>query len=326
MRAMVLTKQNQPLELKEMPTPTPKGTEVLVKIQACGVCRTDLHVRDGELKSPTLPLILGHEIVGTVASSNSAKFKENDRVGIPWLHRSCGTCEFCTQGKENLCNSATFTGYTAQGGFAEYTACPEEFLIPLNTDLPDVELAPMLCAGLIGFRSYRKTGDAEVLGFYGFGAAAHLLTQIAQSDGKRVFAFTKEGDHTSQEFAKSLGAEWAGASSEAPPELLDAAILFAPVGEHVPIALKHLKKGGRCICAGIHMSDIPSFPYKDLWGEKRIESVANLTREDGLLFFEKMGSIEVRPSVKVYPLEEANQALDDLKAGRFQGAAVLKTV
>lgn len=324
MKAMVLEKQNRELVFKNLPIPIPKKSEILVHVQTCGVCRTDLHIRDGDLKTPKLPLILGHEIVGIVEKSNSPKFSEGDSVGIPWLHFACGTCEFCKKNQENLCDNALFSGYTADGGYAEYTTCPADFAIALPANLPALEIAPMLCAGLIGYRAYKKTGDAKTLGFYGFGASAHLLTQLAVSDGKEVFAFTKQGDSETQEFAKSLGATWAGSSNEVPPELLDACILFAPAGDHIPQSLKSIKKGGRCICAGIHMSDIPSFPYQDLWGEKRIESVANLTREDGLLFFKKIESIKIRPKVKKYKLEKANQALDDLKAGKFQGAAVIE--
>lgn len=323
---MVLKSQKTPLVLEDVPKPFAKDTELLVKVHTCGVCRTDLHVRDAELPHPKLPLILGHEIVGTIEEigKDVRGFKIGDRVGIPWVGGTCGSCEFCTHDKENLCEKAIYTGYLADGGFAEYTVCKSAFAIPLNSNLSDQHIAPFLCAGLIGYRAYRMASPQKKLGIYGFGAAAHILTQLAVFEGKEVYAFTRESDKKTQAFAKDLGAIWAGSSSELPPSLLDAAILFAPVGSLVPQALKVLKKGGRCICGGIHMSDIPSFPYEDLWGEKRIESIANLTRKDAKDFFAVISRFPIKTRVTVYPLEKANEALDDLKAGKFEGAAVLQ--
>lgn len=328
MRAMVLEKQNTPLLLKEMPKPLPEEDELLIRVQVCGVCRTDLHILQGDLPQPKLPLILGHEIVGIVeeAGKNTEGFQKGDRVGIPWLGGSCGQCEFCQSGQENLCEHGAFTGYTRNGGFAEYTTCRAAYALHLPREISDRHLAPLLCAGLIGYRSYRKAAPKKTLGLYGFGASAHIIAQIAICEGKQVYTFSRPGHIQSQTFAKKLGAVWSGGSDEIPPQLLDAVIHFAPVGSLIPLSLRALKKGGRCICSGIHMSDIPSFPYSDLWGEKSIQSVANLTRNDAHAFFEVLEHCPVQTSVKVYPLEEANQALDDLKNGRFEGAAVLTIV
>ncbi len=326
MRAMVLREQRKPLVLSEMPKPIPKENELLIKVHVCGVCRTDLHVKDADLPDPKLPLILGHEIVGTVEAmgKNVRGFQIGDRVGAPWIGGCCEACAFCKSGQENLCDKLVFTGYQTNGGFAEYAVCRADFAIPLPSGLSDEHIAPLLCAGLIGYRSYRKANPQKTLGIYGFGAAAHILIQLAVFEGKEVYAFTRKNDSKTQEFAKRLGAVWAKDSETPPPGLLDAAIIFAPVGSVVPFALRALKKGGRCICGGIHMSDIPSFPYKDLWGEKSIQSVANLTRNDAKEFFAAISRFPIETEVKVYPLKEANTALDDLRAGKFEGAAVLK--
>lgn len=326
MLAMVLREQKKMLVQEDIPKPKPKDDELLIKVKVCGVCRTDLHVKDGDLPHPKLPLVLGHEIVGVVEEigKNVKGFKEGDRVGVAWLGKSCGQCEFCQKGDENLCDNAQYTGYHVDGGFAEYTVCNADFAILLPTAPSDEQIAPLLCAGLIGYRAYRKAAPQKTLGLYGFGAAAHLLTQLAIHEGKKVYAFTRAGDKKGQEFARQLGAVWAGDSTASSPIPLDAAIIFAPIGALVPVVLKALKKGGRCICGGIHMSDIPSFPYHDLWGERSIESVANLTRSDAKDFFELISKFPIRPIVKVYPLEQANQALEDLKQGKFQGAAVLR--
>ncbi|MGC1877952.1 MAG: zinc-dependent alcohol dehydrogenase family protein [Rhabdochlamydiaceae bacterium] len=326
MLAMVLKEQKKMLVQEDIPKPKPKDDELLIKVKVCGVCRTDLHVKDGDLPHPKLPLVLGHEIVGVVEEigKNVKGFKEGDRVGVAWLGKSCGQCEFCQKGDENLCDNAQYTGYHVDGGFAEYTVCNADFAILLPTAPSDEQIAPLLCAGLIGYRAYRKAAPQKTLGLYGFGAAAHLLTQLAIHEGKKVYAFTRAGDKKGQEFARQLGAIWAGDSTASSPIPLDAAIIFAPIGALVPVVLKALKKGGRCICGGIHMSDIPSFPYHDLWGERSIQSVANLTRSDAKDFFELISKFPIRPIVKVYPLEQANQALEDLKQGKFQGAAVLR--
>lgn len=324
---MILKQSGTPLVLEEIPKPQPQEGELLVKVSACAVCRTDLHIKEGDLKHPKLPLVLGHEIVGTVeeVGANVRGFKKGDKVGIPWIGGSCGTCSYCTLGQENLCDAAVYTGYQKNGGFAEYTTCRADFAIPLDgISLSDTEIAPLLCAGVIGYRSYKKAAPKKRLGLYGFGAAAHILTQLATSENKEVYAFTRPGDSKGQDFAKDLGAIWAGGSDTMPPKLLDAAILFAPAGELVPLSLKALDKGGRCICGGIHMSDIPSFPYKDLWQEKSIQSVANLTRDDVHEFFAKVRHIPLKTEVTVYPLEKADHALEDLKHGRFQGAAVIE--
>ncbi|MGC2595070.1 MAG: zinc-dependent alcohol dehydrogenase family protein [Rhabdochlamydiaceae bacterium] len=326
MLAMVLREQKKMLVQEDIPKPKPKDDELLIKVKVCGVCRTDLHVKDGDLPHPKLPLVLGQEIVGVVEEigKNVKGFKEGDRVGVAWLGKSCGQCEFCQKGDENLCDNAQYTGYHVDGGFAEYTVCNADFAILLPTAPSDEQIAPLLCAGLIGYRAYRKAAPQKTLGLYGFGAAAHLLTQLAIHEGKKVYAFTRAGDKKGQEFARQLGAVWAGDSTASSPIPLDAAIIFAPIGALVPVVLKALKKGGRCICGGIHMSDIPSFPYHDLWGERSIQSVANLTRSDAKDFFELISKFPIRPIVKVYPLEQANQALEDLKQGKFQGAAVLR--
>jgi propanol-preferring alcohol dehydrogenase len=323
---MVLHKQHCPLTLEEVPKPTLKPGELLVRVHACGVCRTDLHIQDGDLPAPKLPLILGHEIVGTVEEIGKgvSNFQIGDRIGIPWLAESCGQCSFCQRGQENLCDQARYTGYHIDGGFAEYTVCKASYAIPLPFPLSDPEIAPLLCAGLIGYRSYRKAAPETTLGIYGFGAAAHILTQVAIQQGKQVYALTRPGNTKTQQFARDLGAVWAGDSHTLPPIPLDAAIIFAPVGELVPLSLKALKKGGRCICGGIHMSAIPTFPYRDLWGEKTIQSVTNLTREDSQAFFTLISQISIQTQVTSYPLEQANQALEDLRQGKFQGAAVLQ--
>ena len=324
---MVLKEQRTELVLENVPKPVCGDDELLIKIHACGVCRTDLHVKEGDLTHPHLPLILGHEIVGVVETmgKNVKGFRKGERVGVPWLGMSCGHCSYCAQDRENLCDNAKYTGYHINGGFAEYTVCQFEFAIPLPEGISDQHIAPLLCAGLIGYRAYRKAAPQKTLGLYGFGAAAHILTQVAIHEGKEVYAFTKENDIEGQKFAKKLGAIWAGDSTDLPPVLLDAAIIFAPVGTLVPLALKSLKKGGRCVCGGIHMSDIPSFPYKDLWGEKSLESVANLTRKDAEEFFNLISHFPIQTEVSVYPLEKANMALRDLKEGKFHGAAVLIT-
>jgi alcohol dehydrogenase, propanol-preferring len=326
MLAMLLKEQKKTLVSEDVLKPKPSDDELLIKVKVCGVCRTDLHLKDAELPNPKLPLILGHEIVGVVEEmgKNVKGFEKGDRVGVPWLGKTCGHCEYCLRGEENLCDDARFTGYQIDGGFAEYTVCNADFAIPLVSELSDPQIAPLLCAGLIGYRAYRKAAPKKTLGLYGFGASAHLLTQLAILEGKEVYAFTREGDKKGQEFARQLGAVWAGDSNASPPTLLDAAIIFAPVGNLVPVALKALKKGGRCICGGIHMSDIPSFPYRDLWGERSIQSVANLTRKDSRDFFELISKYPIRTKVTVYPLEKADQALEDLRNGKFQGAAVLE--
>ncbi len=326
MNAMVLKSIRQPLEAVEMEKPTPRQGQLLLKIRACGICRTDLHVVDGELTEPRLPLVPGHQIVGIVedASQTKGQYKKGDRVGVPWLGYSCGKCEFCRSGRENLCDHARYTGYQIDGGFAEYCTADERFCFPIPEGYPDLQAAPLLCAGLIGYRSYRMTGEAKKLGFYGFGAAAHILIQVACHEGREVYAFTRAGDTESQEFSKNLGAVWAGSSEQAPPEPLDAAIIFAPVGPLVPQALKSIKKGGTVVCAGIYMSDIPQFPYSILWEERSVKSVANLTRRDGEEFLALAPEVPVKTEVQVYPLEEVNVALDDLRHGRFNGAAVIK--
>ena len=312
----------KPLAVDELPMPRPGPGQVRVRVLACGVCRTDLHVADGDLKDCAYPVVPGHEIVGRVETAG-ARFAPGDRVGIPWLGWTCGECEYCRSGRENLCDRARFTGYTLDGGFAEYAVADERFCFPLPPSYGDAEAAPLLCAGLIGYRSYAMAGDARRLGLYGFGAAAHILAQVAKAQGREVYAFTRPGDATGQAFAKRLGAAWAGGSDALPPEALDAAILFAPVGALVPRALKAVKKGGCVVCGGIHMSDIPAFPYSLLWGERRVQSVANLTRRDGEAFLALAARAPIRTEVKTYPLERANQALDDLREGRLEGAAVL---
>ena len=325
MKAMVLTKPRSLLEEKDIPVPLPGPSQVLIKVSACAVCRTDLHVVDGELTEPKLPLVPGHEIIGTVVSSGKKanKFEAGDRVGVPWLGSTCGKCRYCRKGLENLCENALFTGYTIDGGYAEFTTADEHFCFPVPPDYQDAEAAPLLCAGLIGYRSLRMAGDAERIGFYGFGAAAHILIQVARHQGRTVYACTRAGDKEGMKFALDLGAEWAGDSLSLPPERLDAAIIFAPVGNLVPAALRAVDRGGIVVCAGIHMSDIPSFPYEILWGERTVRSVANLTREDGVQFMELASKIKIRTEVKTFPLNKANDALNSLREGRIQGAAVL---
>jgi propanol-preferring alcohol dehydrogenase len=325
MRAMVLRKPREPLHLTEMPIPQPGPTQVQIQIRACAVCRTDLHVIDGELTQPKLPLIPGHEIVGVVTELGGEveHFKIGDRVGVPWLGWTCGVCQFCKSERENLCERALFTGYTLDGGYAEYTVADHRFCFPIPAGYSDAEAAPLLCAGLIGYRSLVKTGNARRIGIYGFGAAAHIIAQVAISQGRSIYAFTRSGDDAGQAFAKSLGAVWAGASESEPPEKLDAAIIFAPAGQLVPLALKALNKGGIVVCGGIHMSDVPSFPYELLWQERSICSVANLTRRDGHEFFALAPQVPVRTTVETFPLAEANHALEALRHGKIKGAAVL---
>lgn len=325
MKAMVLDRPGAPLRPAEIERPVAGAGEVVVRVAACGVCRTDLHVVDGDLTGPKLPLVPGHEIVGTVdrIGPGVRGFSIGQRVGIPWLGRTCGECRYCRMHRENLCDHPGFTGYQIDGGYAEYAKAAADYCFPIPERYGDVEAAPLLCAGLIGYRAWRMAGEAQVLGLYGFGAAAHIVAQVAVARGQRVYAFTRPGDREAQGFARRLGAHWAGGSDELPPEPLDAAILFAPVGALVPAALRALRKGGRVVCAGIHMSDIPGFPYRLLWEEREIVSVANLTRDDGREFLELAGQIDIRTETIAYPLEQANAALDDLRGGRFQGAAVL---
>ncbi|MFC0668516.1 zinc-dependent alcohol dehydrogenase family protein [Azotobacter chroococcum] len=325
MRAMLLERVGQPLVLRELPDPQPGPGELRVRVGACGVCRTDLHVVDGELPAVTPPVIPGHEIVGRVDAIGPGVegFVLGQRVGVPWLGHTCGQCWYCRHAAENLCDAPQFTGYTRPGGYAEYVVADARFAFALGEDGDDVALAPLLCAGLIGWRSLVKAGDARRLGLYGFGAAAHIVMQVARWQGREVYAFSRPGDVAAQDFARSLGAVWAGGSDQLPPEPLDAAILYAPAGELVPAALRALRKGGRVVCAGIHMSDIPSFPYAILWGEREVVSVANLTRQDGLDFFAVAAQAGIRTETHRYALEDANRALDDLRHGRFQGAAVL---
>ena len=325
MRALVLERPQQPLQLVDRSIPTPNPDQVLLRVLACGVCRTDLHIFDGELEQPKLPLIPGHQIVGIVEAlgSNVKGLNIGDRVGVPWLGQTCHICPYCRSQRENLCDRALFTGYQIDGGYAEYAVANADFCFPIPTGYPDLQAAPLLCAGLIGYRSLWMTGDARRLGFYGFGAAAHILIQVARFQGKEVFAFTRPGDLLGQDFARRLGAKWAGGSDEAPPTKLDAAIIFAPVGSLVPTALQAVAKGGTVVCAGIHMSDIPSFPYRYLWGERTVKSVANLTRQDGEDFLTIAPRIPVRTEVQAFPLERGNEALAALRSGKIQGAAVL---
>ena len=315
MRAMVLEHPGEPVRAATLPDPTPGPGQLLLEVAACAVCRTDLHLRDGEIDAPKLPVVLGHQIVG--------RTEDGRRYGVPWLGFTDGTCHYCRTGRENLCVNAQFTGRDINGGYAELTVADERFCLPLPDGLPDEQLAPLLCGGLIGYRALRMTGDAERLGLYGFGSAAHQICQVAVHQGRTVFAFTRPGDGRTQQFAKSLGAAWAGGSDEAPPEAMDAAIIFASAGPLVPAALTQLAPGGTVVCAGIHMSDIPSFPYDDLWGERSIRSVANLTREDGHEFLALAPEVPVRTTITTYPLAQAEQALADLRAGAFEGAAVL---
>jgi propanol-preferring alcohol dehydrogenase len=322
---MILEEPGRPLRAVELPVPAPGPGQVLIRVHACGLCRTDLHIVDGELKEPKLPLAPGHQIVGTVvaAGDGAGCCAKGDRVGVPWLGSTCNACRYCLSGRENLCSHARFTGYHIDGGFAEYTVADYRFCFPIPADYPDLQAAPLLCAGLIGYRSLVMAGEAERLGLYGFGAAAHIVAQVARYQGRRVYAFTRPGDIHAQNFARAMGAVWAGNSDERPPEELDAAIIFAPAGELVPAALRAVARGGVVVCGGIHMSDIPSFPYEILWGERSLRSVANLTRRDGEEFLALAPVVPVRTEVKAYPLEAANQALDDLRNGRLNGAAVL---
>ncbi|HUJ56234.1 MAG TPA: zinc-dependent alcohol dehydrogenase family protein [Gaiellaceae bacterium] len=316
MRAMVLHRQGEPLRLEEPARPEPAAGQLLLRVRACGVCRTDLHVVDGELPHPKLPLVPGHQVVGVT--------EDGRRLGVPWLGWTCSECRFCTSGRENLCERARFTGYDLDGGYAEWIVADERFCFPLPDGYPDVEAAPLLCAGLIGYRSLRLAGDAERLGLYGFGAAAHIVAQVARHQGRRLFGFVRRGDDAAAAFARELGCEWAGPSDEPAPEELDAAIVFAPVGELVPSALRALARGGVVVCAGIHMSDIPQLPYELLWHERVIRSVANLTRRDAEEFLVLAPQVPVRTEVETYPLEQANEALARLRAGSVRGAAVLR--
>jgi propanol-preferring alcohol dehydrogenase len=326
MRAMVLNEAKRPLELRDVPKPRVGRGQLLVRVNTCAVCRTDLHVVDGELPNPKLPLILGHQIVGQVEeiAEENSKFAIGDRVGIPWLGWTDGDCAYCRSGRENLCDNARFTGYTIDGGYAEFTVADARFCFNLPQRYNDVEVAPLLCAGLIGYRSYRKTGDARRLGIYGFGNAAHLIAQIAIYEGRELFAFTRPGDKATQQAAKDLGAVWAGGSDEMPPNKLDGAIIFASVGPLLTVALRALAKGGAVVCGGIHMTDIPSFPYVDLWEERVITSVANLTRRDGDEFFEIAPRVPVRTYTETFALEDANTALDRFRAGKLNATAVLR--
>jgi alcohol dehydrogenase, propanol-preferring len=322
---MMLTAYGQPLVMQERPIPVPRSGEIRLRVSACGICRTDLHVVDGELPEVPLPLVPGHEIVGYVDALGPGVdgIELNQRVGVPWLGFTCGKCVYCTSGQENLCDRPQFTGYTRDGGYATHAVADARYAFALRDGKQDQYLAPLLCAGLIGWRSLRMAGDAERLGLFGFGAAAHIIAQVAKWEGRRLFAFTRIGDGESQLFARRLGAEWAGASDETPPEPLDAAIIYAPIGDLIPRALKAVRKGGRVVCAGIHMSDIPSFPYRLLWGERQVVSVVNLTREDGETFLRLASQIGIETQVSPYPLAEANEALADLRQGRLLGAAVL---
>jgi len=322
---MLFEEPGQPLRLVDLPVPKPGIGQILIRVRACAVCRTDLHVIDGELPNPKLPLVPGHEIVGTVEQLGQTveRFEIGDRVGVPWLGWTCGECSFCRSGRENLCDRAKFTGFTLDGGYAEYTVADQRFCFPVPDSYGDAEAAPLLCAGLIGYRSLVKAGAGKRLGIYGFGAAAHIVAQVARHQKRRIYAFTRPGDQQAKDFALKLGAVWAGASGEAPPEKLDAAIIFAPAGELVPHALRALDKGGVVVCGGIHMSDIPSFPYSILWEERSLCSVANLTRRDGEEFMALVPQVPVRTEVQTFPLAEANEALSQLRKGHIHGAAVL---
>lgn len=323
---MVLERPREPLRLADLPDPRAGAGQVLISVSACGVCRTDLHIVDGELDKPKLPLVPGHQIVGAVVETGARaeRFTVGQRVGVPWLGWTCGECRYCLSGRENLCDRARFTGYDVDGGYAELAVADERFCFSVPEGYPDEQAAPLLCAGLIGYRALRLVGDAERIGFYGFGAAAHILCQVAVHQGRRVFAFTREGDEEGQAFSRDLGAEWAGSSEEAPPEEIDGAIVFAPVGSLMTTALRASAKGARIISAGIHMSDIPSFPYEQLWGERILGSVANLSREDGEEFMALAPKIPVHTRVELHPLENANEALDSIRSGSLRGAAVLQ--
>jgi propanol-preferring alcohol dehydrogenase len=326
MKAMVLELPGRPLVLKNVSVPEPDDNQVLIKIHACGVCRTDLHIVDCELTGPKLPLIIGHEIVGSISKlgKNVNEFSLGDKVGVPWLGYTCGKCRYCLRGDENLCENAKFTGYTIDGGYAEYTTADKRYVFKIPEGYDDSHAAPLLCAGLIGYRSYRLIGkEFETLGIYGFGAAAHIIAQIAVHQGKKVYAFTKAGDKEGQQFAIKLGAVWAGDSTQLPPVKLDASIIFAPVGALVPAALRASDKGGVVVCGGIHMSDIPQFPYDILWEEREVKSVANLTRRDGEELLEIAPKVPVKTEITLYPLEKANEALNDLRSGKLKGAAVI---
>ena len=325
MKAMHLTRQGSPLVYTEVPDPLPNDQQLLLRVLACGVCRTDLHVIDGDLPNPKLPLIPGHEIVGEVIEKGAKvdQFAIGDRVGVPWLGWTCGECYFCKTDRENLCDMARFTGYQIDGGYAELTVADQRYCFPISDFYSNLDAAPLLCAGLIGYRALKLAGDGQELGIYGFGAAAHIVAQVAVHEGREVYAFTREHDSAAQDFARQLGAVWAGSSTVLPPRPLDAAMIFAPVGELVPAALQAISKGGTVVCAGIHMTDIPSLPYSLLWGERVLRSVANLTRADGLEFLSLAPGIPVKTHSNAYPLSQANQALADLRAGRFSGAAVL---
>ena len=322
---MVLESPNGPLVARPFEVPDPTGHEVLIRVLACGVCRTDLHLVDGELPNPKLPIVPGHEIVGVVEAlgAESRRFVPGARVGVPWLAKTCGACEYCLSGRENLCNAASFTGYTVDGGYATYTIADQRYCVPIPSGYSDVDAGPLLCAGLIGYRSLKKAGDAERLGIYGFGAAAHIVAQVARWQGRDVYAFTRPGDTAGQAFARVLGVSWAGGSDESPPEPLDAAIIFAPVGALVPAALRAVRNGGTVVCGGIYMSDIPAFPYHLLWGERQVVSVANLTRADAVEFLALAPRIPVRTLTATYPLAKANEALTDLRSSRISSAAVL---
>jgi len=327
MRAMVLEKQDQPLRLVELPKPSLLGPDdILIAVNACGVCRTDLHVKDGDLQQPKLPLILGHEIVGIVVEKGDRveRLTLGQRVGVPWLGRTCGLCDYCMSGSENLCDAAEFTGYTLDGGYADFAIADQHFCFSLPDQYSNVEVAPLLCAGLIGYRALVAARDAKRIGIYGFGAAAHIITQVARWQGREVFAFTKPGDVDGQCFARELGASWAGSSNETPPQIIDASILFAPVGSLIPQALKYTAKGGTVICAGIHMSTIPAFAYSLLWGERSVCSIANLTRRDGEEFFSIVPRARVKTEVEIFPLEAANEAIQRVREGKVRGAAVLE--
>lgn len=325
MRAARLHAPRTSLSLERVPIPVADAHQILIKVRACGVCRTDLHLADGDLPDCRLPVTPGHEIVGAVAATGAKaeRFKGGDRVGVPWLGWTCGACDYCISARENLCDHARFTGCHLDGGYAEYVVADERYCVAIPERYADAEAAPLLCAGLIGHRAYAMAGAAARIGLYGFGAAAHILAQVAAADGRKVFAFTRPGDTAAQAFARRLGVEWAGGSDAAPPAPLDAAIVFAPAGALVPQALRHVRKGGRVVCGGIHMSDIPSFPYSLLWGERRVQSVANLTRADGEAFMRIAAKTPIRTTTRSYPLEQANQALADLRDGRLEGAAVL---
>jgi propanol-preferring alcohol dehydrogenase len=325
MRAMLLRAQREPLVLADVAKPEPGPGEVLLRVRACAVCRTDLHIADGELTKPKLPLVLGHQIVGIIEATGDGveDAAPGQRVGVPWLGWTDGTCPYCRSGRENLCDRARFTGYDRDGGYADYTVADARFCFPIPVGYSDLQAAPLLCGGVIGFRALRMAGEAERLGIYGFGSAAHMITQVARYQGRRVFAFTRPGDQETQAFALELGAEWAGGSADRPPEELDAAIIFAPVGELVPVALRVLAKGGAVVCGGIHMSDIPSFPYDFLWGERSVRSVANLTRQDAEDFLQIAPKVPVQTHVETFGLEETNEALDGVRKGSIRGSAVV---